>query len=244
MAASYTSFIAFSFLSIDTESSLSLLKSSSKVLIDQETVTLSNFFNKSKSRTTKSDFVHINSSASTPTNCSNNFLVFLYSVCHAKPISENLLLVACAQVINELFLTDSKVFAKIANVIDEVFQPRGASTTLADKIAKKEELEKTINLLLSERANATGLETRTLLDKQYVDACDKYSLILKEIEHLQDKEQAEVNLAVRYKRVIALIDGKQVTPEMINKDILDVFPYRIIVVDRNDIVITINVGMV
>lgn len=32
--------------------------------------------------------------------------------CHAKPISENLLLVACAQVINELFLTDSKVFAK------------------------------------------------------------------------------------------------------------------------------------
>jgi site-specific DNA recombinase len=161
--------------------------------------------------------------------------------CHAKPISENLLLVACAQVINELFLTDSKVFAKIANVIDEVFKPRGASTTLTDKIAKKEELEKTINLLLSERANATSLETRTLLDKQYVDACDEYSLILKEIEHLQDKEQAEINLAARYKRVKALIDGKQVTPEMINKDILDVFLYRIIVVDRNDIVITINV---
>ena len=102
-------------------------------------------------------------------------------------------------------------------------------------------MEKTINLLLSERANATSLETRTLLDKQYVDACDEYSLILKEIEHLQDKEQAEINLAARYKRVKALIDGKQVTPEMINKDILDVFLYRIIVVDRNDIVITINV---
>ena len=78
ISASYTSFIAFNFLSIDTESSISLLKPSSKVLIDQETVTLSNFFNKSKSLITKSDFVHINSSASTPTNCSNIFLVFLY----------------------------------------------------------------------------------------------------------------------------------------------------------------------
>ena len=48
----------------------------SPVLIDHETVTRPSFFNRSISRTTRSDFVQIRISASLPISCSRSFLVF------------------------------------------------------------------------------------------------------------------------------------------------------------------------
>ena len=56
--------------------SISFLKFSSSVLIDHETVTRPSFFNRSISRTTRSDFVQIRISASLPISCSRSFLVF------------------------------------------------------------------------------------------------------------------------------------------------------------------------
>ena len=160
--------------------------------------------------------------------------------CEAKPVSENLVLNACAEVINHLFLSNSKVFEKLSKVMDTIFDHAETSTTIAEKEARKDELEKTINLLLSERANATNLETRKLLDKQYVDACNEYGVVQNELKVLQDRQESEIDIAARYKKIKTLINGKQVTPDMITKDMLDVFLYRIIVVGRNDIVITIN----
>ena len=58
-----------------TALSMSFLKPSSSVLIDQETVTFPISFSKSMSRTTKSDLVQIRISAPLPFSCSNSLRV-------------------------------------------------------------------------------------------------------------------------------------------------------------------------
>lgn len=81
---------------------------------------------------------------------------------------------------------------------------------------------------------------KALFDEQYLKACNEYKLLGKELEALQEKEGNEIDIASRYKKIQSLIAGNQVTPEMINKDILDVFLYRIIVISRDEVVFTIN----
>ena len=160
--------------------------------------------------------------------------------CEAKPVGENILLKACSEVINELFLSNSKVFDKISKLMETVFKGGETSTALQESIKKKDELENTINLLLEERANTNDMQVKSLLDTKYLEACEKYKSISKEVETLQEREKSEIDVSTRYKKIKELIDGKQVTPEMITKDMLDVFLYRIIVLSRNEIVFTIN----
>ena len=70
---------------------ISFLKFSSSVLIDHETVTRPSFFNRSISRTTRSDFVQIRISASLlKSSCSRSFLVFPNcSSCSCSHLSQN-----------------------------------------------------------------------------------------------------------------------------------------------------------
>ena len=161
--------------------------------------------------------------------------------CSAKPIGEDILLKACADVINELFLSKSKVFEKIQKIMTIVFEKERSTTPIIqEKEKRKVELENTISLLMEERANAVDINMKALFDEQYLKACNEYKLLGKELEELQEKEGNEIDIASRYKKIQSLIAGNQVTPEMINKDILDVFLYRIIVLNRNEVVFTIN----
>ena len=160
--------------------------------------------------------------------------------CEAKPVGEKILLKACAEVINELFLSGSKVFDKISKVMDTIFQGKQTSGALQEKEKRREELENTINLLVEERANATDMKMKSLFDNKYLEACNEYKLLNKEIEDLQEKEKCEIDIKTRYKKIKELIDGRKVTPEMITKDMFDVFLYRIIVLNRNEVVFTIN----
>ena len=160
--------------------------------------------------------------------------------CEAKPVGEKILLKACAEVINELFLSGSKVFDKISKIMDTVFKGSHTSSTLQEKEKRKEELENTINLLLEEKAKAEDMKMKSLFDSRYLEACNEYKLLSKEIEDLKNKEVCELDIANRYKKIKELIGEHKVTPEMITKDMLDVFIYRIIVLSRNDIVFTIN----
>ena len=81
---------------------------------------------------------------------------------------------------------------------------------------------------------------KSLLDSNYLEVCNEYKLLSKEVEELEAKEECELDIASRYKKIKELIGEQKVTPEMITKDMLDVFLYRIIAISRNDIVFTIN----
>ena len=74
--ASYTCFIASILRSMETAASMSSLNFSSSVLIDHDTVTCPSSFKRSRSLTTRSDFVVIRISAPLPRSCSSSFLVF------------------------------------------------------------------------------------------------------------------------------------------------------------------------
>ena len=160
--------------------------------------------------------------------------------CVAKPIGEDILLEACAEVINELFISKTQVFEKLSKIMSNVFHEGATTEAIKKKEARRDELEKTINLLLEDRANAQDLTMRKFFDVKYVDACNEYGLIGKELEVLREKEENEIDLSTRYKKIQALIAGKKITPDMITKDMLDVFLYRIIVLGRNEIVFTVN----
>lgn len=70
-----TCFMAAIRRSMETAQSMSFLKSSSRVLMDHDTVTCPSSFSRSRSRSTRSDFVVIRISALLPRSCSSSFRV-------------------------------------------------------------------------------------------------------------------------------------------------------------------------
>jgi len=160
--------------------------------------------------------------------------------CNAKPLSENLLLAACAKVINDLFLRKSDIFDRLENVIERAFSFTDTSKTIEDKNKEKDKLEKTINLLVSDRANCENEEMLNLLNNQYHEACEKYSALNQEIECMKNEENEEIEKKKRFDKIKGLISKRELSTEMITKEMLDVFLCRIIVVGKNDVVFTID----
>lgn len=88
--------------------------------------------------------------------------------------------------------------------------------------------------------NAGRTDIKEKLDSQYAELVQQYQRICSEIKTLQDRERDNLDSESRLNKMLSILDGKQITTDMITLDLLEVFIYRIIVVDRKNIVITIN----
>ena len=161
--------------------------------------------------------------------------------CHSKPISENMILRACADIVNKLYLGNTNVFKKLTKVLTNIL----SSGTNADKeleklLTKKSGLNDAIDFVLKERAKSDTVETRMMLDERYQDLVNNYQNIIAEIQKVQDKTVMKKETQVRLSKMIDILKGQEITYQMLTKEMMDVFFYRIIAVDKHEIVVTID----
>ena len=161
--------------------------------------------------------------------------------CAAKPLNEQIVLEATADVINTLFLNDkSKSFNKLYEVIEKNLSSDSLENSIKEKEVERDALSKKVDFLLEERMNATSLEIKSKLDEKYLILANQYKLIAQELSFLEDKKKANDNAASRLARIKELLGNNKISRDMITKDIMDVFIYKIIAIDRNNIVFVID----
>ena len=161
--------------------------------------------------------------------------------CHSKPISENMILRACADIVNKIYLGNTSVFTKLTKVLTNTLSSEvDVNEELEKLLNKKSQLNNTIDFVLKERANADTAETRMMLDSRYQDLVNDYQNVVAEIQKVQDKTVMKKEAQIRLSKMIDILKGKEITYQMLTKDMMDIFFYRIIAVDKHEIVVTID----
>ena len=159
--------------------------------------------------------------------------------CNARPYSETMLYRMCADIINTLYLGNSKVFDKVSKVLTKTLSTDKLEEELSRLLDKKTELNSNIDYVLKERMNADG-DVRKTLEQRYQDLVNDYQNICDAIQRIQDKESNKQAIKNRLDQMLKILGTKEVTYDMITKEMLDVFMYRMIAVDRTHVVVVID----
>ena len=161
--------------------------------------------------------------------------------CHSKPLSENMILRACADIINKLYMGNTNAFNKLSKALTSTLsEETDVDEELNRLLEKKSQLNGDIDFLLKERAAANTVEMRKTLDTRYQDLVNDYQNIVAEIQRVQDKTVLRKETEVRLSKMIDILKGKEITYKMLTKEMMDCFFYRIIAVDKHEIVVTID----
>ena len=160
--------------------------------------------------------------------------------CHTQPVDEQMVLEACTQVINEVYLNNSSVFQKLYKVIEKNLESKDLDELIEKKIAYKDEIDKNIDFLLNERMSAGSFEIKMKLDEKYATLVEEFKSISREVDMLREKQAENLNSSERLKVIKEMLGSKTITRDMITKEMMDVFLYRIIVMNKREIIITIN----
>ena len=161
--------------------------------------------------------------------------------CHSKPISESMILKACADIINKLYLGNVNVFTKLEKALkDALIGKVDINEELNKLLEKKNQLNSDIDFLLKERTKAPTVDMKITLDNRYQDLVNDYQNVVAEIQSLQDKAILKQETQLRLTKMIDILKGKEITYEMVTKEMMNIFFYRIIAVDKHEIVVTID----
>ena len=159
--------------------------------------------------------------------------------CVAKPISETMLYRMCAEIINTLYLGNSSVFEKVSKVLEKTLSTENLDKELDKLLDQKTDLNNNIDFVLKERMNATG-DIRRTLEQRYQDLVNDYQNVCDAIQRIQDRENDKIATKKRLDEMLKILGEKEVTYQMITKEMLDVFMYRIIAIDRTHVVVVID----
>ena len=147
-----------------------------------------------------------------------------------------MLLRMCAEIINTMYLGNTKVFDKISKVLEKTLSTENLDKELNKLLEQKTELNNNIDYVLKERMNATG-DVRKTLEQRYQDLVNDYQNVCDAIQKIQDKEADKQVIKQRLDAMLKILDGKEITYDMVTKEMLDVFMYRIIAMDRTHVVV-------
>ena len=160
--------------------------------------------------------------------------------CCSRPVSEVLTLKACCDVIKTIYLKDSKIFDKVAAILEKTLGKDSITKEITEKASLKENIGKEIDDLLARRPLVETLEEKKEIDSKYTTLVDRYKKLDNEILVLKDREKRVVSSQERLKKMTEVLKKKELTPDMLTKEMLDIFIYRIIAVDDRNLVFVIN----
>ena len=145
----------------------------------------------------------------------------------------------CADIINTMYLGNTKVFDRISKVLEKTLSTENLDKESNKLLDQKTELNNNIDYVLKERMNATG-DVRKTLEQRYQDLVNDYQNVCDAIQKIQDKEADKQVIKQRLDAMLKILDGKEITYDMVTKEMLDVFMYRIIAMDRTHVVVVID----
>lgn len=149
--------------------------------------------------------------------------------CRSKPIGEETAHKICCDVINNVYLKNSRVFSKMSNLIQSTFKVDKIQSE-KNKLARiKEDLSEKIDVLMTERLEAKNMELKEIIDKKYQQLLDKYERIDNELAYLSQREIIALNSKSRMDKMLNVLGKNKLTPDMLTREMVDVFFSKIFV---------------
>lgn len=97
-----------------------------------------------------------------------------------------------------------------------------------------------IDLIFSQKAIASIDDERVMLDRKYRAKIEEYKGITNQIEELQIKQKNNEYNVLRLEEMKKALSIKELTPELLTKQIVDAFIAKVIIINRKEIVICLN----
>lgn len=160
--------------------------------------------------------------------------------CHNKPVSEALTEQACCEAINKLYFGKSKVFAKISKIVKSALSSEKLSAQMRKIEQEKLDLSRRMDDLALQRLKAEGIDTKKIIDDHWDSLRIQYSQLDMRLKAVEEREINSENAKDRMDKMLNILDQKKLTPEMLTRDIIQAFFYRIIVTGKNELVFVIN----
>lgn len=104
----------------------------------------------------------------------------------------------------------------------------------------KEELGRKIDDLISERVKVENQELKEKIDKQYRLLVDQYDRIDNQLNNLIERQTASKNMKERIQQIFDILGKNKLTPDMLTRDIVDLFFYKIFVTEDANLVFVID----
>ncbi len=173
--------------------------------------------------------------------CTNYIIKDEHGVsCHSKPIGEQVSHDICCDVINKIFLGKSKVFAKISTLIKSSLSSSGIGSEEKRVNKIKEDLSKKIDELLEERIHLTSPELKAKIDKQYLQLVNQFERVENQLLNLNERQAASLNVKNRLQKMREILGSNKLTPDMLTREIIDLFFFKIFVTDKAELVFVID----
>ena len=162
--------------------------------------------------------------------------------CQNKNISEDILNKALCEIINTIYKTKEKIFSDIGSIITKQIKIENVEKQLTEYEASKENIEKELDAIITQKSKATTDIEQDILDRKYRNYLNEYQHINDEIIFLKGKQaNAEAN-NIRLQQMKEILNKEEITPDMLTQAIVQTFIQNIIVVDKTHAVIVLATG--
>ncbi len=160
--------------------------------------------------------------------------------CDNKAVSEALTKQACCDIINKLYLGNSKIFAKVSKIIKSALSAEELEAQKTKIEAKKLTLSRKMDEVAQQRLSAETAEAKDAVDDRYYRLKAQYSQLDARLKGIDDREIRSHGAKSRLDKMLTMLSKDKLTPDMLTKDIVSAFFYRIFVTGKNEIVFVIN----
>lgn len=160
--------------------------------------------------------------------------------CETGAISETLSLQACCDVINTVYLKNPNIFKKVTTLIKEALDKENITEKIENKMRIRDELEAEIDYMYDKANQAPTKAMREIATLKCGKLYDQYTMLTNEINALKEREEGSKNNQARLMLMTNQLKKAKLTPNMLTREIIESFIYRIIVIDHDNFVFVID----
>lgn len=160
--------------------------------------------------------------------------------CHGVSLSEGIANEICCDVINRVYLKNSKIFTTISKAIQKTLATDEIQSEKRRLSKIRESLIGKIDRILKDRIEVENTELKVKIDKQYHQLLDQYEGIDAELNIVIKRETTSMNAKKRLEKMLAILGKKAITPNMLTRETVDVFFYKIFVAPDNELIFVID----
>lgn len=172
--------------------------------------------------------------------CTHYITPVMQERCKSKPVSEKILMLAACEVINRVFMQKDSVFAEILKLINEKLGSKDLTEDINKKLIQREGIDKQLTFYLDQKAKSREENEIYYLNGKYQGCLAQLRELDEELEKMEREQMETENVQNRLKKINELLGLKEIVPEMLTNDIMDAFIYKILIVDKRNVIFCIN----
>lgn len=162
--------------------------------------------------------------------------------CSNKPISEDILLKATCEVINKVFLDKTQAFKKMLKLIEKHIVTSDNNTLIETYKDKQADINEEIDDVLKKKGMAKDQSEQYFLERRYRELINDFHNLEGELKLLYLKQQCSVEAQQRLQNIREILKEGELKPELLTVQIVQACIYRIIMINRENIVFVLSSG--